>query len=111
MDVLPTVAGLLGLEYTNRTLGRDIQLSAEGPDRAVPLVLVEGSFPIIGAVTSEFLVKMNHDGSSPSLHALEADHPLEDLAGRYPERFERLKDVALGAHETSRYLLYNNVRK
>jgi hypothetical protein len=45
VDVLPTVAGLLGLEYDSQTLGRDLQLSSSGRDRAVPLVLVEGSFP------------------------------------------------------------------
>ncbi|MEZ4599541.1 MAG: sulfatase-like hydrolase/transferase [Syntrophotaleaceae bacterium] len=110
VDVLPTIAGLVGLEYTNRTLGRDIQLSSEGPDRVVPLVLTEGSFPVIGAVTSEFLVRMNHDGSNPSLHALNAEKPLEDLSGRYPEKFEYLRNLALGAHEASRYLLYGNVR-
>lgn len=111
VDVLPTVAGLLGLEYTNRTLGRDLQLSAEGRDRAVPLVLVEGTFPIIGAVTSEFLVKMNYDGSNPTLHALDAKAPLEDVSARFPETFERLKRVSIGAYETSRFMLYDNVRK
>jgi phosphoglycerol transferase MdoB-like AlkP superfamily enzyme len=110
-DVLPTVAGLLGFEYTNRTLGRDIQLSAEGSERAVPLVLVEGSFPVIGAVTNEYLVKMNHDGSSASLHALASDTPMADVSGQYPEKFERLKALCLGTYETSRYMLYDNVRK
>lgn len=110
-DVLPTVAGLLGIEYANRTLGRDIQLSTEGSDRAVPLVLVEGTFPVIGAVTSEFLVKMNHDGSRPSLHDLKSETPQEDVSERYPEKFARLREVSLGAYETSRYMLYDNVRK
>ncbi len=110
-DVLPTVAGLLGIEYANRTIGRDIQLSAEGSDRAVPLVLVEGTFPVIGAVTSEFLVRMNHDGSRPSLHDLKSETPQEDVSERYPEKFARLREVSLGAYETSRYMLYDNVRK
>jgi phosphoglycerol transferase MdoB-like AlkP superfamily enzyme len=111
VDVLPTVAGLAGLEYTNRTMGRDLQLSSEGRDRAVPLVLEEGSFPIIGAVTSEYLVRMNCDGSEATLHELSSDSPLEDVSGRHPEEFERLRKVAHGAYETSRYMLYDNVRK
>ncbi len=111
VDVLPTVAGLLGLEYTNRTLGRDLQLSSHGRDRAVPLVLVEGSFPVIGAVTSEYLVKMNFDGSEPSLHELHSDSPLEDVSGRYPEEFERLRKLAYGAYEAAHFMLYDNVRK
>jgi hypothetical protein len=111
VDVLPTVAGLLGLKYDSQTLGRDLQLSSTGRDRAVPLVLVEGSFPIIGAVTSELLVKMNCDGSEPSLHEIYSDSPQEDVSGRHPEEFERLRKVAHGAYETARYMLYDNVRK
>ncbi|HXV22398.1 MAG TPA: sulfatase-like hydrolase/transferase [Desulfuromonadales bacterium] len=111
VDVLPTVAGLLGLEYTNRTMGRDLQLSSQGRDRVVPLVLVEGSLPVIGAVTSEYLVKMNFDGSEPSLHDLKSNSPMEDVSGRHPEEFERLRKLAYGAYETSHFLLYDNVRK
>lgn len=111
VDVLPTVLALLGQEHTNRTLGRDIQRSAEGRDRAVPLVLVEGSFPVIGAVTSDFLVRMNYDGSNPTLHALDSKQPQQDVSGRHPETFNRLKQLALGAYETSRYMLYANVRQ
>ncbi|WP_027713697.1 LTA synthase family protein [Desulfuromonas sp. TF] len=111
VDVLPTVAGLAGLEYTNRTMGRDLQLSSQGRDRAVPLVLEEGSFPVIGAVTSEYLVKMNCDGSEATLHELSSDSPLEDVSGRHPEEFDRLRKVAHGAYETSRYMLYDNARK
>jgi hypothetical protein len=92
-------------------MGRDLQLSAEGPERAVPLVLVEGTFPVIGALTSEFLVKMNYDGSNPTLHALDASAPLEDVSARFPETFERLKQLAQGAYETSQFMLYDNVRK
>jgi phosphoglycerol transferase MdoB-like AlkP superfamily enzyme len=111
VDVLPTVAGLLGLEYTNRTLGRDLQLSAHGRERVVPLVLVEGSLPVIGAVSSDFLVKMNFDGTEPTLHELDSDTPAEDVSGRHPEEFERLRKLAYGAYETAHYMLYDNVKK
>jgi hypothetical protein len=111
VDVLPTVAGLLGLEYTNRTLGRDLQLSAQGRERVVPLVLVEGSLPVIGAVSSDFLVKMNFDGSEPTLHELDSDTPAEDVSGRHPEEFERLRKLAYGAYETAHFMLYDNVKK
>jgi arylsulfatase A-like enzyme len=48
VDVLPTVAGLPGHEYTNRTMGRDIQGSTEGRERAVPLVRWKALFPLSG---------------------------------------------------------------
>jgi hypothetical protein len=111
VDVLPTVAGLLGLEYTNRTLGRDLQLSAHGRERVVPLVLVEGSLPVIGAVSGDFLVKMNFDGTEPTLHELNSATPAEDVSGRHPEEFERLRKLAYGAYETAHFMLYDNVKK
>ncbi|VVN71725.1 hypothetical protein PS687_05587 [Pseudomonas fluorescens] len=51
-------------------MGRDIQQSAPESERVVPLVLREGTFPIIGGVTQDFLLQMQHDGSSPPLHDL-----------------------------------------
>ena len=109
-DLLPTVAGLLGLEYENRTLGRDVQATAPEGERVVPLVLREGSFPLIGAVSKDFLLQMNYDGSDPSLHDLHSDTPLDNVAGRYPEEYERMLPLTRGLYETARYMLYENVR-
>lgn len=109
MDLLPTVAGMAGMPYENRTMGRDYQLTA-GRERAVPVVLVEGHFPIIGLVTRDFMVKMNHDGSEASLHAMDSPTPREDVSAQHPETFETLRTLTRGAYETSRYMLYDNVR-
>jgi hypothetical protein len=110
-DMLPTVAGLLGVSYKNTAMGRDFQSSDAGKQRAVPVVLLEGSFPIIGMVSQEFLLKMNYDGSEPSLHAMDSAEPTENVADRYPEKFEYLRRLTRGAYETSRYMLYSNARE
>lgn len=110
VDVLPTVAGLLGLEYVNTTLGRDIQMPAPEGERVVPVVLRDSAYPLIGAATRNFVVRMNHDGSEPSLHDLRSDKPLQNVADRHPEEFRRLSDIARGAYETSRLMFYRNVR-
>jgi phosphoglycerol transferase MdoB-like AlkP superfamily enzyme len=110
-DLLPTVAGLLGIEYTTRTMGRDLQQPAPEGERAVPVVLREGTFPLIGAVTKDFLVQMNHDGSEPSMHDLASPQPLENVADQYPDEYQRLLPLARGLYETSRFMLYDNVRQ
>lgn len=110
VDLLPTVAGLAGIGYENRTMGRDYQLSS-GRDRAVPVVLVEGAFPIIGLVTRDFMVKMNHDGSDASLHAMDSPTPRKDISSQHPEEFRKLRQLTRGAYETARYMLYDNVRE
>lgn len=110
-DMLPTVAGLFGVDYVNRGMGRDLQLSDNGKERAVPVVLLEGSFPIIGMVSQEFLLKMNYDGSDPTMHVMDSVEPTKNVADQHPEKYEYLRQLTRGAYETSRYMLYSNVRE
>lgn len=109
-DLLPTIASLLGLEYDNRTMGRDFLQPAPEGERVVPLVLREGSFPLIGAVSKDFLLQMNYDGTEPSLHDLHSMTPLTNVAEEHPEEYQRLLPLTRGLYETSRYMLYENVR-
>ncbi|MDP1171775.1 hypothetical protein, partial [Klebsiella pneumoniae] len=83
VDLLPTVAGLAGMPFRNAAMGRDIQQPAPEGERVVPLVLREGTFPIIGGVTQHFLLQMQHDGSSPTLHDLASQTPREDVAEQH----------------------------
>jgi phosphoglycerol transferase MdoB-like AlkP superfamily enzyme len=110
-DLLPTVAGLVGVEYTTRTMGRDIQLPSPEGERAIPVVLREGTFPLIGVVTREFLLQMNHDGTDPSMHDLASPEPLENVAEQYPEEYRRLLDLGRGLYEAARFMLTDNVRE
>ncbi|MOA03442.1 Lipoteichoic acid synthase 2 [compost metagenome] len=110
-DLLPSVLGMAGLEFRNGAMGRDIQQPAPEGERVVPLVLREGTFPLIGGVTKDFLLQMQHDGSQPTLHDLASPTPLDNVADRHPEEFQRLLGLTRGMHETSRLMLYQNVRK
>ncbi len=109
VDLLPTVAGMAGIPFTNGAMGRDIQQPAPEGERVVPLVLREGMFPIIGGVTKDFLLQMQHDGSSPTLHDLASPTPRDNVAAQYPEEFRRLSGLTRGLHETARLMLYRNI--
>ncbi|MCF5026553.1 LTA synthase family protein [Pseudomonas lurida] len=110
-DLLPTVAGMAGVPFRNGTMGRDIQQPAPEGERMVPLVLQEGTFPIIGGVTQDFLLQMQHDGSSPTLHDLASLTPRDDVAAQHPEEFQRLQGLTRGLHESARLMLFKNVRE
>ncbi|WLH83814.1 LTA synthase family protein [Pseudomonas sp. FP2338] len=110
-DLLPTVAGMAGVPFRNGAMGRDIQQPAPEGERVVPLVLHEGTFPIIGGVTQHFLLQMQHDGGSPTLHDLASQTPREDVAGQHPEEFQRLQGLTRGLHESARLMLFRNVRE
>ncbi|MGE8186845.1 LTA synthase family protein [Pseudomonas sp. NPDC086278] len=109
-DLLPTVAGMAGMPFTNGAMGRDIQQPAPEGERVVPLVLREGTFPLIGGVTQHHLLQMQHDGSSPTLHDLASNTPTEDVAEQNPQEFKRLVELTRGLHESSRLMLFRNVR-
>ncbi len=109
-DLLPTVAGMTGIPFTNGAMGRDIQQPAPEGERVVPLVLREGTFPLIGGVTQDHLLQMQHDGSSPTLHDLHSKTPLENVAEQNPQEFQRLVELTRGLHESARLMLYQNVR-
>lgn len=110
-DVLPTVLGLLGTPFRSGTLGRDVQQAAPEGERTVPVVLRQGTFPIIAGVTRNFVLQMTHDGRDPTLHDLNAPDPLENVADRHPEAFRRLVPLTRGLHEAARLMLYQNVRR
>ncbi|NVZ72471.1 LTA synthase family protein [Pseudomonas costantinii] len=110
-DLLPTVAGMAGMPFSNGAMGRDIQQPAPEGERVVPLVLHEGTFPVIGGVTKDFLLQMQHDGSSPTLHDLASQTPREDVAEQHPEEFQRLQGLTRGLHESARLMLFRNVRE
>lgn len=109
-DLLPTVAGMVGVAFNNGAMGRDIQQPAPEGERVVPLVLREGTFPLIGGVTQDYLLQMQHDGSAPTLHDLRSLTPLDNVAAQNPEQFQRLVDLTRGLHESARLMLYRNVR-
>ena len=111
VDLLPTVAGMAGLEFRNGGMGRDIQQPAPEGERVVPLVLREGTFPLIAGVTQHYMVQMEHDGSSPTLHDLASMTPLDNVAQQNPQEFKRLVELTRAMHETSRLMLYQNVRE
>jgi phosphoglycerol transferase MdoB-like AlkP superfamily enzyme len=107
-DLLPTVAGMAGVAFTNGAMGRDIQQPSPEGERVVPLVLREGTFPLIAGVTERYLLQMEHDGSAATLHDLASPTPLENIAAREPKEFARLSELTRGLHESARLMLYRN---
>jgi phosphoglycerol transferase MdoB-like AlkP superfamily enzyme len=109
VDVLPTLAGLCRIPYTNTTLGRDLLDSARmagkgmafiyDPDQAYYGVVSEGYFYRRGFKTGkEDLVSVvNNDPPSSAL----TSGPLE----------AQLRRLSEGMYETARYMLLKNKKK
>jgi phosphoglycerol transferase MdoB-like AlkP superfamily enzyme len=112
VDVVPTMAGVLGLKYNNTTMGRDVFAPAYEADivgsRAVFTQTSDKRNPVIGAITKDFMARMNSDGGDAKLHDLNSDTPAVDVSSEHPEVAEYLKSLALGIYETTKFNFYHN---
>ncbi|MDH5737468.1 MAG: sulfatase-like hydrolase/transferase [Gammaproteobacteria bacterium] len=108
VDVLPTVAGLLGVDYVNTSLGRDINSPWPEEERVVFTRTALKRYPVIGAVTRNLMLRMNYDETEARLHDLTSDNPDRDITSQYPLKAEKLKRLAKGIYETAKYMHHYN---
>jgi phosphoglycerol transferase MdoB-like AlkP superfamily enzyme len=102
VDVLPTVLGLIGIPYLNKTLGRDL-LVAGPKDKHFAFIRRYYS----GLLNDEFFLFIDPRGVQ-RLYRYRSDTPLEDVREQYPERAAEMVRLCQAIHETSKYLLYHN---
>jgi hypothetical protein len=108
VDVVPTIAGFLGIDYVNSTMGRDINGPTPEGERAVYTQTAGKRAPVIGAITKNYMLRMQHDGSEAKLHDLHADDPSADVSAQFPEKAVLLRDLAKGIYETTKFQFYHN---
>jgi len=91
-DVLPTIAGLVGIPYTNHTIGRDIL--NEGNDSNYSLIintkLSPSSYGIIG---KDFYLQKFRDDSGQTFHDLNSPSPIADTKLVYPNSHIKFNEL------------------
>lgn len=108
MDVLPTVASLAGISYTNTTMGRDLMDKRFDDKRFAFHILDHGTNPRIGLLGKEFYFVMNVDGTNKRLHLWKSDNPRDNVIAKYPGDAQEMESVARAIFETARYMRYHN---
>ncbi|WP_426417403.1 LTA synthase family protein [Aestuariirhabdus sp. LZHN29] len=108
VDVFPTIAGLVGIPYRNNTMGRDINDPAPEGDRAVYTQTSHKTAPVIGAITKDYMLRIEYNSDDIKLHDLNSNTPAVDVSDQFPEKTEQLTKIAKGIYETTRYLLHHN---
>lgn len=109
VDVLPTVMGLLGRGYTTRAIGRDALEPSHEPGAFI-YAWAQTPHPI-GFVQGDYYYQTLGEDGQDGLYKFGADDFTRDLSQEEPERYQHLKQLALGLYETSNYLLYNNSKQ
>ena len=108
VDMIPTVAGLLGIQYTNTTFGRDVFAPASKDERYVFTSNSSGSDSLIGMVGDQYMLRKNALRNNAKLHDLHSANPGQDVSADEPALFEYLKKLTQGVYENSRYQMYYN---
>lgn len=110
MDVVPTLAGLLGLNYTNTTFGRDVFIPHPemGGERYVFTSTSDNENQIIGMISENHMLRKFARQEKAKLHDLHADDPTLDISSEKPVLFNYLKELTQGIYETSHYQRFNN---
>ena len=94
-----------GIEYTNRTLGRDI-LNVE--DDYAFIVNKKISPSSYGVLNKEYYLRIFRYGSGMEFHNLKSNDPAMDVKNDHPERTEYFRKMSEGIYETAKYMLYHN---
>ncbi len=110
LDLMPTVAALLGIDYVNTTMGRNVFAPVPEGERAVFVQAKAGPQNAIGMLTKNFALRMLDDTSAVSLHQLHSSMPEEDVQAAYPEKTEAMRQLLIGFYETSKFQLRHNSR-
>lgn len=108
VDLMPTVCGLTGVTYENRTLGRDL-LNGVIPDD--PLAMIVNGMVAeqhIAVVGQDYYLSMNKNGSNVKLNDLWSNEPWVDVKEKYPEIADQYAHRLKGFYETAKYMLYHN---
>ncbi len=106
LDVVPTVASLVGIEYTNTTLGRDL-FNPDFDEKRFAFTYSWHERPRrIGLVDKEFYYL--ESPSRKGLYRFLSEEPLKEVSSEFPEKLNQMKILCEGLYETSRYMLYNN---
>lgn len=107
VDVMPTVAGLTGVECVNTSFGKDL-FNAQFDESRFAFTIIHSPVPQLGLIGADFYYQVNADGKSARLFKLDPEAPIADHAGDNPEIAERRRSLCLGIYETARYVRHNN---
>ena len=108
VDILPTINGLAGNAYENRTMGRDLLNDKIPIDPLALIINKKMANQHVAVIGKDHYLSMAKDGTQIKLHELWSNKPLVDVKQKYPEITNRYAARLEGVYETAKYMLYHN---
>ena len=108
VDILPTINGLAGNNYENRTMGRDLLNDVIPKDPLALIINKKMAKQHIAVIGKDHYLSMSKDGNQIQLHELWSNEPLVDVKDKFPEITNSYSARLEGIYETAKYMLYHN---
>jgi len=109
MDVMPTIAGLIGSSYSTNSFGRDLFNSKHDNYRAAFSYNWYSPFHIT-LVDEEFYFEYIPYSKNGRMIRYKNSNELENAKDQFPEKYKEMEELTLGLYESAKYLLHNNLR-
>lgn len=107
MDLMTTVAALVGVSHENTTLGRNLFDTRYDKERFAFSYNYYSEANERGLLNEDFYYRFD-DVKGGQLYNYSAATGASDVKDKFPEVYERMKVLTESYFETSKYLLYNN---
>lgn len=107
-DVMPTLAGLAGIGYENKTFGKDLfsQTEEQRNKNHVICVSFEAAKSKILLLGKDFVLSMYSDLSNQKLFKFKGND-LNNVKDQFPNELESNTKLAKGLYETAKYMLHH----
>jgi len=107
MDVMPSVAGIVGVPFKTRSLGRDLFNTENDTYRAAFSYNWYAPFHI-SLIDKDYYFEMIPSNDEGTLKKWNAENPNQEMKEIDKEKYQEMKRLTKGLYETSKYLLHHN---
>jgi len=111
VDIMATIAGLIGDRYINSTMGRDLLEKDFVNKEHYAFYMTHENNPHINLIAKEYILQMRGDGSEAKLFNYYFKNKPIDISSQHKKLFEKMKKTCRGIYEETRYTRYNNSTK
>lgn len=109
LDLLPTLAGIMKQPYRYSGLGRNMFDSSDTRNNNPNAFIIDHDLKTIGVVSDSFYFWHNLKSGMEKMVSILGDHT-ENITNKPAER-SKMKNLAIGIYETTRYLTTHNQKK
>ena len=111
VDIMPSIAGLAGLQVQNTTMGRNVFADTARSDSSNNHAFVyDFDLGLAGTVFDKYYYQVNLKTKEEGVYPLTGNTPLPP-GEPSPAYLQLMRDLTHGYFETSRFMLFNNKKK